>query len=160
MDPITVAAAVTPFLLKAVQGLGDKIWEKASDAAADEAAGFGRRLLAKLLRRDGGHADPAGTDPSVEAAPETRGEVAVIDAVNDLVAAPADEDVLAALRLAVRKLLAGDPSLMAEVADLVEREAPGQRAGERAVQIGGHQSGGVNVTGDKNRISLSGPGKP
>jgi hypothetical protein len=162
MDPVTVAAAVTPFLLRAVEGLGDKIWEKASDAAADEAAGFGRRLLAKLLGRDGGHADPAaaGTDSSVEAGPETRGEVAVVDAVNDLVAAPADEDVLAALRLAVRKLLAADPSLMAEVGDMVEKEAPRQQAGERAIQIGRDQSGGVNVSGDDNRISYRGPGQP
>ncbi len=161
MDPVTLAAAVTPFLLKAVEGMGNKIWEKASDAAADEAAGFGRRLLAKLLHRDGGNTDPAAeTDSSVEAAPETRGEVAVIDAVNDLVAAPADEDVLVALRLAVRKLLAADPSLMAEVADLVQREAPRQQAGDRAIQVGGNQSGGVNVTGDKNQITYRRPGQP
>ena len=157
MDPFTLAAAVTPFLLKAVQGLGNKIWEKASDAAADEAAGFGRRLLAKLLRRDGGNSDPAAeTDSSVEAAPETRGEVAVVEAVNDLVVAPKDEDAAAALRLAVRKLLAADPSLMVEVADLVEKEAPGQRAGDRAIQIGGDQSGGVNVAGDSNTITYGG----
>jgi hypothetical protein len=153
MDPVTLAAAVTPFLLKAVEGLGDKIWEKASDAAADEAAGFGRRLLAKLLHRDRGPADSAETDVSVAAEPGTQGEVAVVDAVNDLVAAPADEDVLAALRLAVRKLLAADPSLMAEVADMVEKEAPIQQAGDRAIQIGRNQSGGVNVTGDSNRIT-------
>jgi hypothetical protein len=160
MDPVTLAAAVTPFLLNAVEGLGDKIWEKASDAAADEAAGFGRRLLAKLLRRGGGHPGPAAVeDSSAEAAPAARSEVAVIDAVNDLVAAPADEDVLATLRLAVRKLLAADSSLMVEVADLVEKEAPRQQAGERSIQIGGDQSGGLNVAGDKNRISLSGPGE-
>lgn len=154
MDPITVAAAVTPFLLSAVEGLGTKVWDKAADAAADEAAGFGRRLLAKLLHRDGGHPGTDVEDASeVEAAPRTRREVAVIEAVNDLVAVPTDQDALAALRLAVRKALAADPSLMAEVVDFVERQAPAQRAGHRAIQIGGDQSGGVNVAGDYNQVT-------
>lgn len=160
MDPVTLAAAVTPFLLKAVEGLGNKIWERASDAAADEAAGFGRRLLAKLLRRDRGHVNPAGADSGREAGSGTVGEAAVVEAVNDLVAAPEDPDALAALRLAVRKLLAADPSLMAEVADLVEKEAPKQQAGDRAIQIGRDQSGGVNMTGDSNQITYGRPGQP
>lgn len=161
MDPITLAAAVTPFLLKAVEVLGAKIWDKAADAAADEASGFGRQVLARLLRRDGAPTGAdAQTDSDVEAAPGTGREVAVIEAVNDLVITPTDQDALAALRLAVRKLLTADPSLMAEVVDLVEKQAPRQQAGDRSIQIGGDQHGGVNVAGDKNRISLGGIGRP
>jgi len=77
----------------------------------------------------------------------------VIEAVNDLVAAPTDQDALAALRLAVRKVLAADPALMAEVVDLVEKQAPAQRSGDRSIQIGGNMSGGVAVAGDHNQIT-------
>jgi L-fucose isomerase-like protein len=75
-------------------------------------------------------------------------------AVQDVVAVPQDGDAQAALRLAVRKLLAADPQLLADVAQMVQQEAPRQRAGDRSVVIGGSQSGGTNVTGDSNRIRL------
>jgi hypothetical protein len=154
MDPVTVAAAVTPFLLTAVQGLGEKVWEKTSTAVADEAVGFGRRLLARLLGRGTGQTDATGApDPGGTAAPGTRGEVAVVEAVNDLVCAPGDPDAAAALRLAVRKVLARDPSLMADVVDLLQTQAPHQHAGDRSIQIMGNQSGGVNITGDGNQVS-------
>jgi hypothetical protein len=152
VDPITVAAQVTPFLLKAVQTLGGKVWDRASDAAAEDAAGFGHRLLARLLGRD---SDPgAQADSATEGGP---GQVAVAEAVGDLVAAPDDQDLQAALRVAVRRLLAGDPVLLAEVVDLVEQQAPRLRAGDRSILIGGDQHGGVNVAGDTNTITYGGP---
>jgi hypothetical protein len=161
VDPITIAAAATPFLLKAVEALGDKVWDKTSDAAADEAAGFGRRLLARLLRRgDGPDADPdADTSSDVVAVAGTRDQAGVALAVHDLVTAPGDQDLQAALRLAVRRLLAADPVLMAEVADMVAQHTPAQQAGDRSILLGGAQHGGVNVTGDSNKISYGGPGQ-
>jgi hypothetical protein len=165
VDPITIAAAATPFLLKAVEALGDKVWDKTSDAAADEAAGFGRRLLARLLRRsDGPDADPdadtgSDTGSDVVAVAGARDQAGVARAVHDLVTAPGDQDLQAALRLAVRRLLAADPVLMAEVADMVAQHTPAQQAGDRSILLGGAQHGGVNVTGDSNKISYGGPGQ-
>jgi hypothetical protein len=163
MDPSMVAVAVTQFLLVAIEGLGDKIWEKASDAAPDEPARLGRRLLATLLHHDGGHTDPAATETgsSVQAGSGTPSKAAVIDAVNDLVVAPADAYAAAVLELAVRELLAADPLLLAEVNDLlVKTQASVQQADDRTITIGRDQSG-VLMTGDRNTISLiplEGPG--
>ena len=156
MDPVTVAAEATPFLVKAAESLGGKIWDRASDAAADEAAGFGRRLLDMLLRRR--HGDGPDADPGADAKKATSGELAVAEAVTDVVVSPGDQDARAALRLAVRKLLAADPQLLAEVAEMVQTQAPRQQAGDRSIQIGGSQHGGVNVTGDDNEITYGGPG--
>jgi hypothetical protein len=158
MDPATLAIAATPFLVKAVEALGEKVWDKASDAAADEAAGFGRRLLAKLLHR--GHPASASDDDVIDAeiiddADASPAQAAVASAVRDVVEAPADTDTQAALRLAVRKLLAADPALLAEVAGFIEQKAPGQRAGDGAVVIGGPQSQGVNVTGSSNTTNVT-----
>jgi hypothetical protein len=152
MDPVTLAALVTPFLIKGAETLGDKIWEETSDAAAEEAAGFGRRLLGRLLGGDRVSA-PGAEMPSPQ--------VAVAAAVNEVVAAPSDPDVQAALRLAVRKLLAADAVLLQDVQQMIEERAPTQQhAGDRSVVIGGSQSGGVNVTGDSNTLSYGGPAKP
>ena len=52
MDQFATASAATSFLLDAVKALGDNIWDNPLDAATDEAAEFGRLLLAKLLSRD------------------------------------------------------------------------------------------------------------
>jgi len=163
MDPATLAIAVTPFLLQAAEKLGEKVWDKASDVAADEAAGFGRRLLAKLLHRR--RADAAIGDDIVEAEiiddvdPDSPLQTAVATAVRDVVDAPTDADAQAALRLAVRKLLAADPVLLAEVQRSLEHRAPGQKAGDRAVVVGGSQSQSVNVTGDGSptNVTYGGP---
>lgn len=156
MDPISVAALVTPFLLKAVQGLGDKIWDRASDVVAEDAAGLGHRLLARLLGQDSETGTRTDPQTDSETADHAR-QVAVAEVVRDLVAAPADQDLQVALRVAVRRLLAGDPSLMADIADLVEQQAPQQRAGDRSILIGGDQHGGVNVAGDANTVTYGGP---
>jgi hypothetical protein len=150
MDPITIAAAAVPFLIKAAEALGDKIWEKTSNAAADEAAGFGRRLLDRLRGR-GGKDETAGSSTA------TGTDLAVVEAVRDVVATPGDQAAHGALTMAVRKLLAADPVLMAEVAEMIEKQAPQQRAGDRSVNIGGSMSGGVNATGDSNTITYGAP---
>jgi hypothetical protein len=42
--------------------------------------------------------------------------------------------------------------------DVEQQQAPRQQAGDRSIQIGGSQHGGMNVTGDENTISDGGPG--
>jgi hypothetical protein len=148
VDPVTVAALATPFLIKAVESLRDKIWESASDTVADEAVGFGRGLLDRLLRRTACGTQRDETNPRAEA---------VVEAVNDLATDPADNAIQGALTVAVRKLLVSDPDLMREIAQVLEKQAPTQRAGDRSINIGGSQSGGVNVTGDSNKVSYGGP---
>jgi hypothetical protein len=162
LDPIAVATAATPFLLKAVEALGEKVWDKTSEAAADETVGFGRRLLARLLGRQQDSGDEAGVESGsdVEVFTGTGSQLVVVEAVKDLVADPGDQDVQSALRLAVRKLLAADPPLMAEVSEFLQKQAPKQQAGERAIQSIGNQRDVANVTGDHNKTKIShgGPG--
>lgn len=149
MDSATVAAEVTPFIIKAAESLGKKVWDKTSDAAVDEAAGFGRRLLMRLTGRTGSTDALRSTNAEIA---DSGGELAVVGAVNDFLAMPANPDAQAALRLVVYKLLAADPDLMAAVAQLVERERPRLHVGDRSITIEGSQSGGLNITGDRNRI--------
>ena len=171
-DPVMVAAEVTPVLVKAVQVLGDKVWDEACDAVVEEAVGFGRRLLAGLLRR--GDAPATGlvgdAGSGVVGVAGTGGRAGVARAGRDLVTSPGDEDLQmglrqqVGLRLAVRRLLAADPVLMAEVAGMVDRQAPAQRdrrvlvqrGGDGPVVFGGVQHGGVSVVGDGNIISFGG----
>jgi len=138
VDSAAAAAAVVPYVVQAVETFGEKVLEKSADAAAEGAAGFGARLVARLLRRGGDR-------------PLTDRGAAVESAVRDLAATPSDEDVQAAARVAVRKLLDEDPGLAAEVAGLLGG-APRIEAGDRSINVG-TQSGGANVTGDRNRVT-------
>ena len=164
MDPMTVANAAAPFLFRAVEALGEKVWDKTAEAAADETVGFGRRLLARLLGRhqeSGAEAEvESGSDVEVFAG--TGSQLVVVEAVKDLVADPGDQDAQGALRLAVRKLLVADRTLMTEVSELLQKQAPKLQAGERAIQIVGDQRDVANVSGDDNTIRIShggsGPG--
>ena len=138
MDPVSLAALIVPFLVKGAQAVGGKIWDRVGDAAADETVGFARRLLARLV--------PSGP------APDQPAQAAVAEAVDDLVAGPDDEDTQAALRVAVRKLLASDPELLEQLSTMVETQAPTIRAGDRSVIIGGSSVNSSIVTGDSNQI--------
>jgi len=94
---------------------------------------------------------------------------AAAEALADLQAAPDDADAQAALRLQVRKLLAADEALAAQLADLLQQagaryraelhgdgaiaQGPGATAtGSRSVFIGGDAQGNIIVTGDGNRV--------
>lgn len=119
-----LAAAVVPYVSAAVGAYGAGVLTRPEDAATD-AVGIGARLLRRMLRND-------------ESAPTV--SAAVVDLADD----PADEDRLAALRLQIRKALAADPSLVADVAGIVAAaRAPVVVSGERAV-------GTQAITGDFN----------
>ena len=85
-----------------------------------------------------------------------RGKERVVQAAQDLAAAPDDEDAQAALRYQLKKLLAADQALAAEVARLWgEAQAAGVTvvaSGERSVAIGGDVSGSTIVTGDRSVV--------
>jgi hypothetical protein len=147
MDPVTLAAIVSPYIVKAAEKLGQRLWDKGSEATADEAVSLGRRIVARLTGQEG---------TRHEAGPEPVGTVG--QAVKDVVAIPGDPDAQASLRLAVRKALAADPALLEEITRLVQQQAPRQRTGDRSVNITGGQSGGMNITGDSNTVTT--PGNP
>jgi hypothetical protein len=139
VEPVTMtvaalAAAVTHLVVKAAGAFGEKVFEQVTDAAAEDTAGLGRRLLGRLIR---GRA--------------TAEESAVATAAQDVVAAPDDADAEAALRLKVRRLLESEPDVVAEVRELL-RSAPSTATasalaiGERAAAVTGNQN--TVITGD------------
>jgi hypothetical protein len=129
----TLAAEVVPYASAAAAAYGGAVLAKVRDDAADVTVGLGRRLLQRIF----------GTRGEDEALP---GPVA------DVVADPADEDAVAALRLAVRKALAADAGLQGEVRDMLAQAGVSVMAsGERS--IAAQVISGVAVTGDDATIT-------
>ena len=96
----SLAAEMSPYVTAAVGAYGGAVLAKVRDDAADATVGLGRRLLQKVFgRRADGEPLP--------------GPLA------DLVADPRDGDALAACRLEIRKALAADPVLAAEVRSML-----------------------------------------
>lgn len=87
---------------------------------------------------------------------KTKAKPALQEALTDAQNAPDDEDVIAALRLQLRKLLSEDQALAAEIARLWdEAKAAGvtvTASGNRSVAIGGSVSGSTIITGDNNKV--------
>jgi hypothetical protein len=127
-DVEVVVGQIVPMIGTAVGAYGAGVLTRAEDEAAEATVRLGQRLLGRILHR--------AVDPA-----------AVQAAVGDLAAAPDDADALAGLRLQIRKVLAADPALVAEVAGLLPARA--QASGERSAA----------VAGDVN-ISTSGPNSP
>lgn len=122
-DVASLAAEMTPYISAAVGAYGGAVLSKVRDEAADATLGLGRRLLQRVF----GHRGEGEPLPGPLA---------------DLAANPVDEDALAAVRLAVRKALAVDPALEAEVRSMLAG-APGVaqqvRAGRDAYTAGRDQ---------------------
>jgi hypothetical protein len=98
-----IAVLVTeasPYISAAVGAYGGAVLGKVRDDAADATVGLGRRLLQRVF----GHR----ADGEVLPAP-----------VADLAADPGDADALAALRLAVRRRLEADATMLAEVKQML-----------------------------------------
>ena len=129
----TLAAEVVPYASTAAAAYGGAVLAKVRDDAADATVGLGRRLLQRIF----------GTRRQDEPLPEP---------VADMVADPGDEDAAAALRLAVRKALAADPALQAEVREMLAQAGVSITAsGERS--IAARDISGVAVTGDDATIT-------
>src|SRR6185369_8900679 len=79
----------------------EKLRDQVLDQASDATLGLGRRLLNRILRREDSREVIEGALVEVGAAPE-------------------DEDAVASLRLQIRKALAADPALAAEVAQMLQ----------------------------------------
>jgi len=123
-----VLAEALPVMSAAVAAYGAGVLSRVEDAAADATVGLGRRLLHRVWHRS--------------ARPE-----ALQRAVAELAEALEDPDALAGLRLQVRKVLAQDPALVAELAEMLPKREAATASGDRAVAVGGENSGIVS-TGD------------
>lgn len=141
MDIATVAAGVTGALVPALPFLV-KAGEKGAEAIGQQ-LGVGVWETAKALWRK--------LRPAVEASPTAAA------AVQDVVAAPNDEDAQGALRLQLKKLLAVDQDLFAGLEQVLEAAGHPQQYkatvhGEGAVAQGpgavAAGKGGVAVCGD------------
>lgn len=135
MDPdvTSLAGAVVPYVAAAAGAYGAGVVARVQEVAADATVGLGGRLLRRLLGRE-------------ESAPLV--EAAVLDVAED----PADEDRLAALRWQIRKAVAADPRLAAELSEMLASAGVTITAsGERSVA--GHTISGVVITGDGGQVT-------
>jgi hypothetical protein len=117
MDPITIAAMATNFMLPAIKSLGEQVLTKSEDAASDAVVGFGSRLLQLFLRRRKKDDAPAAL------------ERRVLAIAHD----PGQPDAQAKLTGAIEDLLYADSQLLAAVTDLL-RHAPAPVGGSIQVQ--------------------------
>ena len=123
-DVVSLAAEMTPYVSAAVGAYGGAVLAKVRDEAADATVGLGCRMLRRVF----------GSRGEGEPLP---GPLA------DLAASPEDADALAAVRLVIRKALAADPVLAAEVRSILAgRPGVSQqvRAGRDAYTAGRDQT--------------------
>ena len=127
----SVLAPVLPYLLKA----GEKAAEEAGKRIAADTWEQAKALWARLR-------------PKVEAKPAAQ------EAVLEVAANPQDDDALAVLRWQLRKILAEDPALAADLATLLPAPSGNVTvaSGDRSVAIGGNASGNIIITGDQNVV--------
>ncbi len=131
-DAAALAAQAMPYLTAAASAYGGAVLAQVRDDAAEATVGLGRRLAQRIF----------GTRRGGEPLPEP---------LADLISDSDDEDAVAAMRLAVRKAIAADPQLRADIASLLaESSVTITASGDRSVAAQ-HISGTV-VTGDNADI--------
>ena len=133
IEVAALAGQLMSYAIAAIRAFGERVLEKAQDDAAEATIGLGRSVLQKIF----------GTRKTGEPLPEP---------LADTVAHPEDEDAMAAMRLAIRKALASDLHLRAEVEQMLS--AAGvivTAAGERS--IAAQTITGVAATGDNTTIN-------
>src|SRR5690348_4821042 len=130
-DVALLAGQMVPYMTAAAAAYGGAVLVKARDDAADATVSLGRGLLQRVF----------GTKKEHQELPEP---------VQNLVSYPQDRDALAALRLAVRKALAADAAMAAEIQTLLTEAGVSVTAsGERSIAaqvISGTAATGDNVT--------------
>jgi hypothetical protein len=94
---------VSPYVTEAVGAYGGAVLSKANDEAAGATLGLGRRMLQRIF----GSREPGN----------------IPQPVADLAADPDDADLQAALRVAVRKVLAVDTELASDLRAMLAAEA-------------------------------------
>lgn len=128
-----LAGELMSYVVAAVRAFGDRVLNQAQDDVAEATIGLGRRVLQRIF----------GTGQAGKSLP---GPVA------DVVADPQDEDAVAALRLAIRKALAADPQMHAEVEQMLAGAGVSITAsGERS--IAAQTITGIATTGDNTTIN-------
>ncbi|WP_207945346.1 hypothetical protein [Actinomadura sp. 7K534] len=134
-DIVRLAADATPYVVAAASAYGGTVLAHTQEQAATATIGFGRRLAQRIF----------GARAEDEEVPE---------ALADVIGDSADTDNQAALRKAIRKALADDEKLEADVARLIKeaRETGIQvtATGERSVAV--HTNHGTIATGDRNNL--------
>ncbi|MBO2466250.1 hypothetical protein [Actinomadura violacea] len=153
-DAVQLASEVTPYVTAAAGAYGaavlTRVRDQATEATADAAVGFGRRLAQRIFGARTQDDEATGTgDDAVE------GAEAIPEVLADVIDDPDDQDNQATLRKAIRKALAADAGLAAEVAELL---AQAQQAGVQVMTFG-HRSPatgtnhGIIATGDDNTFT-------
>jgi tetratricopeptide (TPR) repeat protein len=126
-DVLSLAAEMTPFMSAAAAAYGGAVLARARDEAADATVGLGRRLLQRVF----------GTRGENEPLP---------DHLADLASSPQDEDALAAVRLAIRRAMAVDSALEADLRSMLAM-GPG-------VIMRVHAKRDVLASGGEQRITI------
>lgn len=129
---VKLLAPCLPFFLKLGDKAAGKAVEKAAEKVGEQSAVKAGKIWVKLW-------------------PKVEGKAAAKEAVEDVAEAPEDEDSLGALRLQLKKLLAADAGLAAEVEALL-KEAQADAGGIWIQQ---------SVQGNNNQVigSMSGNAK-
>jgi len=145
MDTIELASKVTFLIRPLLPSLIEPAREGVG-TIADQLDERGSRVIGKIWSR---------------LLPHLKVRPAAWETVEDAATHPGDADAEAALRLQLRKLLADNGELAAEIAGLQEELAGESRlvfaGGERSVAIGGDVFGGNIITGDRNIVKIPSP---
>lgn len=125
-DAVALLAPALPYLLMA----GNKAVEKVGEKIGGDAMDYAKTLWVKLR-------------PKAEARP------ALQEAINDVVAAPKDEDAQAQLRVQLKKLLTDDAGFASELESiLAAAKKVNIASGERSVVLD-NSDNNIVITGDQ-----------
>lgn len=127
MEIATLTAFISPFLPFLLK-LGGKALEKSTESASGK---FGEAAFAKAQAVWG------KLEPKIETKESTK--EAAIDVANN----PDDQDLQAALRVQLKKLLEQDEDLFKAIEQILKEDAPDGTSGTQIVQ---------NVTGNQNQV--------
>lgn len=133
-DLAALVGELSPYATAAVSAYGSTVLKRVQDDAADATVGLGRRLLQRIF----GVRDAAETP----------------QALAELAEDPEDADLQAALRVQIRRILAEDDELVAELRRMLTDPPPASMSivasGERS--IAAQIISGTAVIGDSNTV--------